>query len=415
MRERTFKGKIALIIFITALMLCPIQIIDDETEFSFPITINGDILPPVYSDMNFSMDSVQSYIHRGDWERPDILLMTEAPGWQDSVELIVAAAYRDGIPAYILTDRNDLKQEDHLSLLKKKYKAQILEVSYDTPWIRDYGPIQLKTWGNAAYWLDFYYATERPNDDSVPQQLAEYMDVQVQHENYYLEGGAIVSNGKGICAITEKSLNEALDDQTSSEELALFKKLLGCRSLAILPVLTGEITGHADVIAQFLSHDIVAVAVVDQELSEIQAELEKAVDSLMTAADAIGQKLRIVRVPIHVEDEYFYSYVNGTRLNNSYLIPSFENVPSETEFMAYNVIRSVIPEVKLIPVPADHMVERGGAVHCITLGLSLPRHIDVRQYWVKEDKAIPLKILSVMKKIKDFDKKSFNQMQDEGV
>jgi hypothetical protein len=61
------------------------------------------------------------------------------------------------------------------------------------------------------------------------------------------------------------------------------------------------------------------------------------------------------------------------------------------------------------------MVERGGAVHCITLGLSLPRHIDVRQYWVKEDKAIPLKILSVMKKIKDFDKKSFNQMQDEGV
>jgi hypothetical protein len=85
------------------------------------------------------------------------------------------------------------------------------------------------------------------------------------------------------------------------------------------------------------------------------------------------------------------------------------------EAMAYNIIRSVIPEVELVPVPADHMAQRGGAVHCITLGLSLPRHIDVRQYWAKEHKTFPLKILSVMKSIKNFEKKLLNQIEDKGV
>jgi len=34
--------------------------------------------------------------------------------------------------------------------------------------------------------------------------------------------------------------------------------------------------------------------------------------------------------------------------------------------------QSVLPGVKLLPVPADSMAQSGGAVHCITMGLSLP-------------------------------------------
>jgi agmatine/peptidylarginine deiminase len=161
-----------------------------------------------------------------------------------------------------------------------------------------------------------------------------------------------------------------------------------------LSALTGETTGHADIIAQFLSPDIVAVAMVDQdESSKLSAELEETVESLVATASAIGQKLSIIRLPIHIDGEYFYSYVNGTRLRNAYLIPSFRNVPLETELMAYRAIRSAIPEVKLIPVPADHMVQRGGAVHCITLGLSLPRYPYLMEHWVKEHKIVPLQFL----------------------
>lgn len=387
--------KIARLVFLAILLLCLSPVLADVPELSSSLTFNKDISSSVDSDASFSKAALQSYIHRGDWEFPDILLLAEDSDWQDSLEIIVAAAYRDGIPVYILADQDDFEKEAYLSLLNNQYKAQILRVPYDTPWIRDYGPIQLKARGNTIYWLDFDYTSERPHDDSVPQQLAEYMGIPVKDGDYYLEGGAIISNGRGLCAITEKSLDEASVDQTSSEKLAAFKQLLGCRGLAILPALTGETTGHADIIAQFLSPDIVAVAMVDHdESSELSAELDEAADSLVATASAIGQRLRIIRVPIHVDGEDFYSYVNGTRLRNAYLIPSFRNVSPETELMAYRVIRSAIPEVRLIPVPADHMVQRGGAVHCITLGLSLPQPSDFRQYWVKEDKIVPLQFLS---------------------
>lgn len=101
------------------------------------------------------MEDVQNYIHRGDWEPPDILLLAENPNWQDSLEIIVAAAYRDGTPVYILAGRDDIEIEKYLSLLNYRYGARILSVPYDTPWIRDYGPIQLKARDNAVYWLDF--------------------------------------------------------------------------------------------------------------------------------------------------------------------------------------------------------------------------------------------------------------------
>jgi agmatine deiminase len=359
------------------------------------IASNEDILHSDYSGKLLPETPSQLSIHRGDWELPDILLLVEDSDWQDALRIIVDASHKDGIPVYILTDRDNFEKEDYLSLLKNQYEARILRISYDTPWIRDYGPLQLKALGNAVHWLDFYYTSDRPHDDSVPQQLAEYMDMPVEDGNYYLEGGAIISNGRGLCAITEKSLNEASVDQISSEEVSAFRQLLGCNALAILPALTGETTGHADIIAQFLSHDVVAVAIMDHdESSDIPDELEKAAESLVSTARSIGQRLHVIRLPMYVEGENFYSYVNGTRLRNAYLVPSFKNVPFDTEFMAYRIIRSAIPDVRLIPIPADKMVERGGAVHCITLGLSLPRSYDLQQYWVKEDQIHTRYVLS---------------------
>lgn len=210
------------------------------------------------------------------------------------------------------------------------------------------------------------------------------MDMVIESSNYYLDGGAIISNGRGLCAMTIKSLDEASVDRPESEEFHAFRSALGCRELALLPALTGESTGHADIIAQFLAPDVVAVAAVDyNESSEISAELDQAVESLAAAANASGQHLRVVRLPLHVEGEVFYSYVNGTRLKKVYLAPSFKNVPPEMERKAYRIISAMIPEVRLLPVPADEMVKEGGAVHCVTLGLNLPRPSLPWQYWIE--------------------------------
>lgn len=375
--------KIAMLVFLPVLLLCLSPILNGVMELSTPKAFNKDIASLSAQETAFPAAALLGYIQRGDWESPDILFMADNSDWRDSLEIIVAAAHQERTPVYMLAGQDDVENEKYLSLLNNQYGAQIIMVPYDTPWIRDYGPIQLKARGKTVHWLDFNYTEERPNDDLVPQQLAGYMDISVAYGNYYLEGGAIISNGRGLCAMTVKSLEEASVDPASSKEFNAFLGVVGCQELAVLPVLTGETTGHADIIAQFFAPDIVAVAAVDKNKSPgISAELDQAVESLAAAANASDQPLRVVRLPLHVEGEVFYSYVNGTRMRKSYLVPSFKNVPPEMERKAYGIIRSVMPAMRLFPIPADVMVEKGGAVHCITLGLNIPGSFRPWRHWI---------------------------------
>jgi agmatine deiminase len=352
-----------------------------------------------YNDSSYFVDfrsdvsssSPSGYIHRGDWEQPDVLLVVDNHEWMDSLRKIVTASHDDGIPVYILADQDEVSEEARTAWELETDEGRVLHFSHDSPWIRDYGPIQLKSAESKIQWLDFGYAWDRPNDDTVPRKLAGYIGIPIKSGKYYLEGGAIISNGEGLCAITDRSLIEASVDRESPAQLEAFRQLLGCRALAILPGLTGERTGHADMIAQFLSRDTVAVSVMDPEVSYLNAaELNEAAESMLSSAISIGQKLRIIRLPMHVEGENYYSYVNGTRLKDTYLVPSFESVPAEVEKMAYRLMRSMLHDVRVVPIPADSMVESGGAVHCITLGLSFPRSVDTDQYWDQKDKTYAL-------------------------
>ena len=327
-----------------------------------------------------------SYILRGDWEPPDVLLIVESQEWQDSLDSIVTAANNDMTPVFIVMDEDDKQYSDNVMMEEQSSNNVFLSLAHDTAWVRDYGPLQLKTKSGSVKWIDFAYSTERLNDDSIPNQLATYIGSNVEVRDYFLDGGAVISNGNGLCAITEKSLEDASVDPLYPEEFEDFRDLLGCKALAVLSALTGESTGHADIIAQFLAPDMVVVARAAQEERKlIAAELESAVKILKEISEEISQPLKVIRLPLIVEDEYFYSYINGTRLKNKYLMPSFNNVPYEVEHMAMNIMQSALPDVEMFSIPADEIVKKGGAVHCITLGLNLPGSTDKLQYWVKRN------------------------------
>ncbi|UCH82091.1 MAG: agmatine deiminase family protein [Nitrospiraceae bacterium] len=324
-----------------------------------------------------------SVIQRGDWEPPDFLLIVENEEWQDSVDTIIHAAHKDMTPVFILIDSDDEGYADDI-LHEDQGNENYLNLSLDSPWIRDYGPLQVKSNNRYVKWIDFFYSGDRIHDDTVPDQLAKQMGISIEHGDYYLDGGAVISNGNGLCAITEMSLQEASVDPHYPEEFERFRNILGCKGLAVLPALTGEPTGHADIIAQFLSHDVVAVAMTDQDEQQvISAELEESVRLLKKAAADIVQPLKVIRLPLIVENEFFYSYINGTRLKYIYLMPSFSSVPLEIEYLAVNALQSALPDIEVSLVPADRIVKKGGAVHCITLGLNLPGSAEDIQYWVK--------------------------------
>lgn len=306
--------------------------------------------------------------YRGDWEPPNVLLVAYDEDWPEELGALIDSAHHE-VDVYVVAGADELADPVFLSWLSS-HRAGVLPASHDTPWIRDYGPQQVIEPNGEVKWLDFRYSEERPFDDLVPIELAPRLGANVEPQTFWLDGGALISNGSGLCAMTDTSLSEMGIDEEDDEQFDRFLVTVGCDVMAVLPALPREETGHADVIAQFLSETVVAIGEADPATpADVAGALDEAVTTLDEAALAFGQSLSVIRLPLAARGDRFYSYVNGTRLPMRYLVPRFQTTP-ELERIVHRRLRAALPDVTLVPILADSMVERGGALHCITLGLS---------------------------------------------
>jgi agmatine/peptidylarginine deiminase len=246
----------------------------------------------------------------------------------------------------------------------------VVSIDLDTPWIRDYGPLEVQR-SRGISWLDMIYAPEdRPFDDAVPTLLGEVFEAAHEREYFHLDGGGIISNGDGLCGMTDASFAGLGLDTGDSVRVDRFLQTVGCRTLARLPELPAEATGHVDMLAQFLSAATVAIAVPTKKSPEnVREALERARQALVLAAEAHGQGLEFVELPLESHKERYYSYVNGLRTPSHYFVPSYSRVNRKVEAEAHRRLARALAGVTVVAVDSDDMIESGGAIHCVTLGL----------------------------------------------
>jgi agmatine/peptidylarginine deiminase len=238
-------------------------------------------------------------------------------------------------------------------------------------------------------WLDAHYYDDRPDDDAVPSLLGEKARVDVEPLPFPFEGGAVVSNGHGLCASTTTSLARAGIDVDDAPLTDHFLAALGCRAWAVLPPLDGEDTGHVDMFVQFVSPGRALVAEVDEARSPANAaRLDEAAALLERAAHLAGTALHVTRVPLWIADDgEILSWVNGARVGDRFLAPTFTSAPRDVEEQALARIAAAVAPLDVVRVPADAMAALGGAIHCTTLGLELndgrrpPRASRSRSAW----------------------------------
>lgn len=307
---------------------------------------------------------------RGDHEANNLLLLVWQPEWEGAVKRLAAAAAQE-MEVQILVPRGAWAASRPLRRWAKRKCVDISFQSYDTAWIRDYGPLQFVQQGQIT-WGDFTYDSARPEDDAFPKQLASDLEMPIARLSERLDGGGLVSNGHGLCVMTDASVEESLADSSHRHPSDL-ASALGCRALAVIGALPDEQTGHADVSVQFLSHDLVAVAQMDGRQAPLQALLlDQAAMLIQDTAARLGQTLRVIRVPMMHRGEVFYSYINAVRGRTSLFVPSYREVPAELEQQAHAALAGALPELRIVPVRSDAIVGYGGALHCITLGLNIP-------------------------------------------
>lgn len=314
-----------------------------------------------------------------DFAPSSALLMSHSLDWEPIIQDIIREV---DIPVYLVSEDQD--QETSLRAAIRRWgqeaKQQVHSLAYDvdSAWVRDYGPIQqVSTKTGRIRWLDGTYHHDRKLDDRLPTYLSQIARVPTKRLSLRMEGGALVSNGRGLCATTEEYIVSAglYRQLTSPKSRDRLLADLGCNTLVLVPALPDEETRHVDLFFQFVRHDQMIVGEVDQsQWPRVYNSLRVAKQRILKAARVHGFHLELYPVVIpKIENEVYYSYINGIRVNRQFLVPSFNEVSEHLENQGYAQLVNAMPSVDIVPIDARELPQHLGLLHCIVLGLNLPQ------------------------------------------
>ena len=238
-----------------------------------------------------------------------------------------------------------------------------------------------------------------------------------------LEGGSIHVDGEGTCMVTETCLlSPGRNPDLSREEIeGALKESLGCTKILWLPrgIYNDETDEHVDNVCCFIKPGHVLLNWCDDPADPQYELTQETYHYLESARDAMGRKLVIHKMPMphplyvtrEEADAFEYaegednreagerlagSYVNFLRTNDSIILPQFgrpdkadgdkamdvhRNAGPQDEKMAdswgnrdntendkraVEVLEELLPDVRIVPVPARQFLLGGGNLHCLS-------------------------------------------------
>jgi agmatine deiminase len=285
--------------------------------------------------------------------------------------------------------------------------VRLVEMSCNDSWIRDCGPTfvvddaggvrgidwDFNAWGGLDGGLYFPW----DQDDLVARKVLEIERVDRYKAPLVLEGGSIHVDGEGTLLVTEECLlNPNRNPQFTRVQIEdLLCQYLNVQKIIWLGrgVYNDETNGHVDNIACFLRPGVVALTWTD-DVSDPQYEISRdALVRLQKATDAKGRRLEVHLIhqpdPILITREESEgvdavegtlpreeglrlagSYVNFYMANGAAIVPTFDD-PHDAP--ALSALQALLPERKIIGIPAREILLGGGNIHCITQQQPLPR------------------------------------------
>lgn len=256
--------------------------------------------------------------------------------------------------------------------------VHFVELSHDTMWARDYGPMILSSKTGRPVAIDAVYDVGRANDDRVPEALARLFDLRVVRMPARIDGGNLLSNGEGLAITTsrlfiDEDASEVIDTESMCEAM---RRIYGLERVVILEPLDGEPTGHVDMFATFPSANTVVVARCDPEFDpENAAILDRNAAKLSKLQTAKGP-LRVIRIPMPPHDDGIWrTYTNVVYANGVLLVPIYARLDQVERTKAIDTFVRLLPQWKVVGINANHIIESDGALHCITMNLGPIDHL----------------------------------------
>ena len=183
-------------------------------------------------------------------------------------KLVRLLAYYE--PVRVIGSENVLRQAS--SLLEGVDQVELIEIPTDDSWLRDTGPVFLKSKGVHAElgivnfgfnaWGGKYPSWDA--DAAVAKKIAGHLGLQVVEAEMVLEGGAIETDGEGTLLVNHRCIDDPRRNPGYSREklTSVLRSSLGIDTvLWVNGDLVGDDTdGHIDQLARFVAPGCVVAA-----------------------------------------------------------------------------------------------------------------------------------------------------------
>lgn len=241
-------------------------------------------------------------------------------------------------------------------------------------WLRDTGPIFTGPGQASRFafngWGGKY---ELEGDDEVADQIAAHDGATMAAFPFVLEGGALDHDGDGTIVTTRQCLlnpnrnpgwTEALAEQALATSLGAKKVIWLGDGLE-----NDHTDGHVDNLARFIAPGVIACPVAYGRDDPNANAYDAAARDLAQATDALGRKLKVIRIPSpgRLDDEdgeaIPASHMNFLIANRAVIVPQYG---SPAQDLAVSVLQSLFPDRKVIGLPSNAILTGGGSFHCIS-------------------------------------------------
>ena len=251
----------------------------------------------------------------------------------------------------------------------------------DTIWLRDFGPQFAESKDGSAVAVDFYYDGMRQKDDDLPEDWSNFSGTDFNHVPWTLQGGNLISNGKGLSVTTTQIYqdnnvdfstagqgrsNNSIEESRKFIEMQ-FKKFCNIKELVVLQPLENELTRHVDMFGTFLAPDLFLMAKLDPRSDPRNARILDENARTLAKLKVDGKPLRVERIQVPPRrGKHWSPYTNVILTDKVVLVPVLDSDPRGFQAHALQVYRRLLPDHHVDTINMTSMGKLQGSLHCLS-------------------------------------------------
>lgn len=252
---------------------------------------------------------------------------------------------------------------------------------YESPWFRDDGPILSISGSGDMIWFDSWLTRDQRTDravcDTLPQVLRRDWRTRTAEIAIHIEGGMILSNGRGFTVCSRRILKlNRLYGFTDEAIVRDLRRVTGAKELIFVDTLIGEETAHVDLFMTFTDPTTVVVGEFEDSTNVNAAHLDHVAD-LLSKVVVESKPLTVVRVPMPEGNGLFPTFTNVVYVNGVLLVPSYSGDAQKLEPVVRGIYEKLLPDWQVDFIDCTRICAKGGGLHCLVSNLGATRFTPV--------------------------------------